>query len=133
MSIRTFLRAFILIVTVSTSLFAQATGTISGTVTVEDRNLALHNVKVLLVQLGRSVDTAEDGTYAFQQVPAGQYDLVASTPGMSSDLQSVELTESGTLAVNFALRLSPIRQDITVTATRNRTDSVRVVPDCEHP
>src|SRR5688572_19264950 len=108
MSARTFISAFIVILAISSGLFGQTGGTISGTVTVENRNLALHNVKVLLVQLGRSVDTAEDGTYSFGAVPPGQYDLVASTPGMASDLQSVEMAENGTLTVNFELKISPI-------------------------
>ncbi|MBI4471148.1 MAG: hypothetical protein HY646_00675, partial [Acidobacteria bacterium] len=50
---------------------AQSRGTIRGTVSLEEKNLVLHHVKVLIVQLGQSVETAEDGTYEFKDLPAG--------------------------------------------------------------
>ena len=100
------------------STFAQeTTGTIRGSVVLQDQNLALHDVGVLIVQLGRNVRTAEDGTFEFLNVPAGVYDLVASTAGMTSQLQNVQVTAGGTATANFTVSLSPIRQEVTVTAT----------------
>ncbi len=97
--------------------FAQNQGAIRGTVTIAERDLALPHVTVLISQLGRSVETNDDGVYEFQRVPPGMYDLVASRAGLSSELQTVQVTADQTATLDFQLGLSPIRQEITVTAS----------------
>lgn len=96
---------------------AQNAGTIRGTVTVTERDLALPHVTVLISQTGRSVETNDDGVYEFQQVPPGVYDLVANRAGLTSKLQSIQVTANQTATLDFQLSLSPMRQEITVTAT----------------
>ncbi|MBI4445024.1 MAG: TonB-dependent receptor [Acidobacteria bacterium] len=109
---------FILIFGFSSSLFAQVpTGSIKGNVQLEEKQLMLHHVTVLIVQLSRSTETDELGQFQFQNIPPGTYDLVASTAGIASELQTVQVTAGGEAIVNFALKLSPIRQEITVTAS----------------
>jgi hypothetical protein len=78
MSIPTFLRAFILIVIVATGVFAQDSGTIRGTATLAENELTLPHVVILISELGRSVETGDDGIFEFQQVPPGTYNLVAN-------------------------------------------------------
>jgi iron complex outermembrane recepter protein len=96
---------------------AQSTGTIKGTVSLAEKDLTLPHVTVLVSQLGRSVETGDDGAFEFQNVPPGTYDVVVTRAGLSSLLQSVQVTEGQTATVDFKLSLSPIRQEITVTTT----------------
>src|SRR5215208_1371060 len=57
--------------------FAQATGTLRGTVRLETSDTPLHNVIVTITQLKRAVETDESGAYEFKNVPPGIYDVVA--------------------------------------------------------
>jgi iron complex outermembrane receptor protein len=97
--------------------FAQSFGTIRGTATLAEKDLTLPHVTVVISQLGRSVETAEDGTFEFQQVPSGAYSLIASRAGLTSLSRNVQVTTNETATVDFQLSISPIRQEITVTAT----------------
>jgi iron complex outermembrane receptor protein len=97
--------------------FSQDFGTIRGTVTLTGNDLTLPHVTVLISQLGRSVETGEDGTFEFQQVPPGTYSLIATRTGLTSISRSVQVSGSDTPAIDFQLSIAPIRQEITVTAT----------------
>ena len=100
----------------SAEAFAQ-TGSIKGTISLKSRNMGLHNASVRLVQLGRVTDTGEDGTFEFQDVPAGMYDLVATMPAMDGAIQSVNVQAGQTATVDFQLSLAGIRTEVTVTAS----------------
>jgi iron complex outermembrane receptor protein len=110
-------RFFFIVVLFAAPVFGQNAGMIKGTVSLAEKDLTLPHVTVLISQLGRSVETGDDGAYEFQNVPAGTYDLVASRAGMSSLLQSVQVMAGQTATSDFKMSLSPIRQEITVTAT----------------
>jgi iron complex outermembrane receptor protein len=97
--------------------FAQNTGTIRGTVTLAEKDLTLPHVTVVISQLGRSIETSEDGTFEFTQVPPGKYDLIATRAGLTSQVRSVQVAENQTVTADFTISVSPIRQEITVTAT----------------
>jgi Carboxypeptidase regulatory-like domain len=56
----------------SVSGLAQSTGTLRGTVTFSNTGKPIHNVRVTITQLKRSVLTNDDGTYEFQNVPPWQ-------------------------------------------------------------
>ncbi len=107
---------FILLIAGS-GAFAQTTGVIKGVVILEERNLALHHAAVLISQLGRSLETNEDGTFEFRNVPPGVYDVLATSAGLANQLQTVEVAAGATVTLDFKLSLSPVRQEITVTAT----------------
>jgi iron complex outermembrane recepter protein len=108
---------FLVVVLLAVPCFGQDTGAIKGMVSLSDRELTLPHVTVLISQLGRSVETGDDGSFEFQNVPPGRYDLVVSRAGLSSLLQTVEVTAGQTATTDFKMSLSPIRQEITVTAT----------------
>jgi iron complex outermembrane receptor protein len=97
--------------------FAQATGTIKGQVTIEDKELPVHNVIVTISQLNRSVETDEQGEYEFKEVPAGVYNLIARLERVPDVVRRVEVRVGETITANIQLRLSGIRDQVTVSAT----------------
>jgi iron complex outermembrane receptor protein len=97
--------------------FAQSGGTISGTVSLEATGEMMHGAHVLLSPLGRSIDSDENGHYEFRVVPAGSYELVADSPGLSAERVPVTLAAGASATVDLKLRLSTVKEAVTVTAT----------------
>lgn len=94
-----------------------STGSIAGKVTLAATGNPLHHASVLLLPLGRVVESDDDGLYRFSDVPVGRYTLVASVNGLSGDRLPVTVTVGGTATADFVLAISPLRQEITVTAS----------------
>jgi iron complex outermembrane receptor protein len=97
--------------------FGQSTATLKGVITLEGGGSPLHNVIVTIVELKRSVETDDKGAYAFQQVPPGTYNVLAHLEGFPDDVQSVTIPAGAAATLDFTLRLSGPREQITVTAT----------------
>lgn len=97
--------------------FGQPDGTLRGTVNVQGADVPMHNATVLIVQLGRAARTDLEGVYIFEQVPPGTYDVVAHMHALTDERQTVEVPPGGTVTLDFQLKLSPLRQEITVTAS----------------
>jgi iron complex outermembrane receptor protein len=74
-------------------------------------------VIVTIVELKRSVETDEKGVFEFQQVPPGRYTVLAHLEGFPDDVRSVTVPASGAATLDFTLRLTGPREQITVTAT----------------
>jgi len=92
-------------------------GTIQGVVTFQQGGQPLHNAKVFIVQLGRSVESDEAGMYRFERVPDGTYDLVVTSPALSSDRQTVQVSGGGSVTADFQMRIASRSEQITVTAS----------------
>jgi iron complex outermembrane receptor protein len=107
---------FLLIPIFSEGLIAQANGTIRGAVSLQANQSRLHHATVLVVQLRRSVQTGEDGTFEFRDVPPGKYDVIAHMHALTDVTQTVQVSAGGVAEVNFQLTLGTLRQEITVTA-----------------
>jgi iron complex outermembrane recepter protein len=110
----TYLALFLLL---CTCLHSQTTGTIRGTVSLAANDSRLHHATVRIVQLRRSVETAEDGSFEFRDVPPGRYDILAHMHALTDEKQTVELTPGVTVEATFRLSLGTLRQEITVTAS----------------
>jgi iron complex outermembrane receptor protein len=67
--------------------------------------------------LKRSVETDEKGVFEFQQVPPGRYTILAHLEGFPDDVRSVTVPAGAGATLDFTLRLSGPREQITVTAT----------------
>jgi iron complex outermembrane receptor protein len=91
-------------------------GTIQCTVTIRQDDEPLHKARVLLIRLGRTVETADDGTFRFEQVPPGTYDIVVNAPALSAARQTVNVTAGQPVIANFQMDLAPVQERITVTA-----------------
>ena len=98
-------------------LLSQSTGTIRGTVSLQADQSRLHHATVRIVQLRRSTETVEDGTFEFRDVPPGRYDLIAHMHALTDEKQTVEITPGLIVEANFRLALGTVRQEITVTAS----------------
>jgi iron complex outermembrane receptor protein len=125
-----------LLVGLSTPGLAQsdsAGGKLSGTVTLGKTEQSVHNVKVTIIQLRRSIETDDDGKYEFPNVPPGKYDVSAHLDGAPDVVQRVDITAAGDSTANFEIKLGAVREQVTVTAsgseetTFNSIQSVNVL------
>jgi len=96
---------------------ASSVGAVAGTVTLAATGKPVHHASVLVLPLGRVVESDDNGRYQFPEVPAGRYTLVATVSGLSGDRLTVTVAAGATAAANFVLAISPLRQEITVTAS----------------
>lgn len=84
---------------------------------LEASGAPLHHATVLIIQLGRSVETDDEGNFVFTSVPPGSYDLVAHMHNLTDARRSTTVAPGGTSVVDFQLQVSPLRQEVTVTAS----------------
>jgi iron complex outermembrane recepter protein len=101
----------------SVSGLAQSNSTLRGTVTLGDTGKPVHNVRVSIAQLKRSVETGEDGTYEFQNVPAGKYDVTAHMDFAADVVKTVRIGTGESSTADFRIELSSVREQVTVTST----------------
>jgi iron complex outermembrane recepter protein len=96
---------------------AQSNSMLRGTVTLGDTGKPVHNVRVSIAQLKRSVETSEDGTYEFQNVPPGKYDVTAHMDFAPDVVKPVQVGAGESATADFRIELSSVREQMTVTAT----------------
>ncbi len=101
----------------STISFAQSGGTISGKVTYTADQTPLHNATVQIVQLKKTAQTAEDGSFKLENIPPGRYTLLAHFDGFSDVAKTVTLPANLNSTVDFSLRLVGVNEQVTVTAS----------------
>lgn len=94
----------------------EGTATLRGTVTLGGSGKPIHNALITILQLKRTVDTNNNGTYEFQNVPPGRYDIVAHLDRVPDIVRTVDLT-SGETTVDFQIELTGLREEVTITAT----------------
>ena len=109
--------AVILFLSNGFSLFSQATGTLTGTVVLDAKGTPLHHATITVGPIGRSVETKDDGTYEVTGLPPGTYTITAHMHALSDQSQTVQIPAGGLARADFKLRLSPVKQEITVTAS----------------
>jgi iron complex outermembrane recepter protein len=115
-----FKRAFALILTAvlcfpAAALARQSGGTLRGVVTYEEGGQPIPHVTVRIVQLGRTAETGDDGTYEFTNVPPGTYTVTTHIEGIPDTARRVAV--AGPTTADFALRLIGLREQVTVTAS----------------
>ena len=95
---------------------AQSGGVVEGTTRLDRTGEPIHGVAVLIVQLGLTVEADTSGHFRFENVPAGNYDILAQSGVLSTPIQLIEVRPDEVTTVDFSLKLEPIRHEITVTA-----------------
>jgi iron complex outermembrane recepter protein len=108
---------FCFLCSLSMSGLAQSNSTLRGTVTLGGTEKPVHNVRVTIIQLKRSVETDENGVYEFQNVPAGKYDVTAHLDLAPDVVKTVQVAPGVATTVDFQIELSAVREQVTITAT----------------
>jgi iron complex outermembrane receptor protein len=85
-------------------------------VTLESQNAPVHGASVLIVQLGQSTLTDSEGVFEFTNLVPGNYTVVVHLHGLSDKQQTTPVKAGEIVTLNFQVGLSPIRDEITVTA-----------------
>lgn len=117
------LSALLCIVLISTLSAAAETaaappsGRIDGIVTLSGPGTPIHHATIVLLPSGRTAETGDDGAFSFANVPPGQYALLAHMHALSDERKVIEVLSGQTAQVAFSLRLQPVREAVTVTAT----------------
>jgi iron complex outermembrane receptor protein len=91
------------------------TGTLKGKVTIAGQSTPVHNAIIFLTQLKLTTQTDEQGNYEFKDVPNGMYSLIARLERLPDTVQRVAV--NGDTVANFELKLTGIREQVTVSAT----------------
>ena len=94
----------------------QGTGSVRGVVTFAEGGAAVHGAVVLVVGPGLVALTAENGAFEIENVPPGTYEILAQREHLTARRQTVTLQSEQTTIVDFALELSPVHEEVTVTA-----------------
>ena len=105
----------------------QSTGAIEGIVTLPTGDPA-HRVTVVVTELGRTVETDENGRYRFDDMPAGIYEVQVFQLLLDGLADGVEVTGGQTRNLDIVMRISPMRQEITVTARGREETTFEAVP-----
>ncbi len=108
---------FLVTVILPANGLGQANGAIKGKVTLEEKNLPVHNVIILISQLQVSTTTDEEGNYEIKDIPPGSYSLLARLDRGPDVIRRIEIKSSQTLTLDIQLKLSGIREQVTVSAT----------------
>ncbi len=98
-------------------VLAQETGTVQGTVTLEEYGVSVHGAVVLVVGSGKFGLTDERGRFAIDGVPAGSYQVLAQREHLTAGRQTVIVDPGRAATVDFVIGLSPIHENVTVTAS----------------
>ncbi len=93
-----------------------APGTVRGKVTLADGGSTLQGATILLTPGGRITESDDQGQFVFRNVPPGRYSAVSHMHALTGDKKTVVVAPGAEAEVDFALKLSALRETITVTA-----------------
>lgn len=78
----------------------------------------LHGAAVLVVELGQSTFSDDDGSYEFEDIPPGQYHVTAHLDSLFTEAAKVVTVKAdGEATADFLLELTAQRYEITVTSS----------------
>ena len=96
----------------------QSHGVVEGAVIMTETGDPLHGAVVLIVELGLSTSTDEDGRYRFEQVPPGSYDLIAHLDSIFTEAsRRISVVTGETVTADFSLELMVLKHEIIVSAS----------------
>lgn len=113
---------------VTFAAFGQApTGTIRGRVTLSGSGKPLHEALITAPQLRRIHASDADGNFEIRDVVPGKYDLIVHLGQLSDERQTVVVEAGKTAEISFQLKIRPVREHITVTATGTQVTAQEVL------
>lgn len=98
------------------SAFSQNSGTIRGKVAYGD-NLPLHDASVSITQTRQSTKTDENGTFQFENIPAGRYTVLVHQEGFADATKIVTVAAGAAVSLDIQLQIASLREEVTVTAS----------------
>ncbi len=115
---RLFLFALIAIFGLLTTVAAQtgASG-ISGKITYAEKQTPLPDVAVQIVELKRTAQTGDDGSFTFENIPPGRYTILARQDGFADVTKTIVVAAEANSVVNFEMRVTGVSEQVTVTAS----------------
>src|SRR4051812_47847120 len=111
------LTLFITILIFSLGVFAQATGTLTGTVKPANEDSVLHDASVKIVELNKATTTDDSGIYKFSNVPPGTYTITVHQEGFSNSSKKVTVGSAALVTADFELTLAGLKEDVTVSGS----------------
>ena len=96
-------------------VWAQETGVVRGTVTLVENGGFVDGAVILILGTGAFALT-DDGVFEIRNVPAGSYQVTAQRDRLAAASRTVTITAGETVTADFALSLSPVREEVTVIA-----------------
>ena len=93
---------------------AQETGVVRGTVTLIENGGLVDGAVILIMGTGAFTLT-DDGDFEIRNVPAGSYEVTAQRDQLAAASRSITVIAGETVTADFALSLSPVREEVTVT------------------
>jgi len=99
-------------------------GTLIGTVVDASGTRGLQGAEVELVELGRRMAVAPDGSYRFVDVPEGNYTLRSRYVGTADSTISVRVTQDGTTRTDIALGSEQIEGVLVIGQLANLSSSI---------
>jgi iron complex outermembrane receptor protein len=103
------------------------TGTIRGRVTLSGSEKPLHEALITAPQLRRIYASDSAGNFEISDLAPGSYDLVVHLGQLSDERQTVVVEAGQTTEVSFQLKIRPVREHITVTATGTQVTAQEVL------
>ena len=107
----------------TTTVLAQETGTVRGIVTLEENGDRVHGAVILVFDSGAFALTDEQVTFELENVLAGSYEVLAQREHLTAGRQMVTVDPGATAILDFVLGLSPVHEDVTVTASVGGTET----------
>ena len=101
----------------ATTAHAQDVGSVRGEVTFTASGDPVHGAIVLVVGPSLVALTDEDGVFEIPEIPAGTYEVLAQREHLTAARQTVTVRPGDAVVVDFALELTAVHEELTVTAT----------------
>ena len=118
-----FVAAVATVALADTTALAQEAGAVRGTVTLEENGGPVHGAVILVVGTGEFALTDERGMFEIDDVRAGSYEVLAQREHLTAGRQMVTVDPGAAATVDFMLGLSPVHEDVTVTASVGGTET----------
>ena len=130
--LRDLYRAVVMVAILAVPALAQSNGRLTGTVSMKETGGPVHGASVMIVELGRSTLSEDDGSYRFGNVPAGTYHVVAHLDQLFTEAAKTVSIEAGDASsLDFLLAITPDRYEITVTASERHETPFESFQDVE--
>ena len=116
MKVNLYITALFLITLFSIHGVGQTMGSLRGKVTLQPANVAVRGALITINGLRRTALTDDAGSFEFQGIPFGKYEVIVHLERVSDVVKTVEIL-SGETALDFEMMLTVVNEQVTVTVT----------------